>query len=307
MTILQELDFLFGILSDGATAIANNAFYEHKNRFSKFIQETKRTELSMRDIDLEIAEDYVAWMRAKKLAVKTMNASITYIKKYFKYGIKKKLLIKNNFEYVDRVDYRTVEMSEQAERFEPLTSEELKKIFEELEKSDNKPFMRFCSMILYAFFRPVEVTRLQVGDIDLAMGSIRSTRQKSKNKKAAMVQIIPPLHSLLSEMDLSKYEKSMYVFSGEGFMPGHKKLWRDQASERWLKIVKHSLEINKDMYGLKHTGNLLYLQMNKGKVDLKWLQSQNRHSSISQTETYVRQLGAYFRDIEDVQFWDWRK
>jgi len=56
------------------------------------------------------------------------------------------------------------------------------------------------------------------------------------------------------------------------------------------------------MYALKHTGNIEYLQRNKGNIDLKWQQMQNRHSSAAMTEKYNRQLGAYFIDVEKVNF-----
>jgi hypothetical protein len=69
----------------------------------------------------------------------------------------------------------------------------------------------------------------------------------------------------------------------------------------WLKIVKKELKIKKNLYALKHTGNIEYLLQNKGNIDFKWMQMQNRHSSSAMTEKYIRQLGAYFIDVEMVK------
>jgi hypothetical protein len=56
------------------------------------------------------------------------------------------------------------------------------------------------------------------------------------------------------------------------------------------------------MYSLKHTGNIEYLLNNKGKTDLKWQQSQNRHKTSSMTDLYNRKLGAYFIEVGELNF-----
>ena len=56
------------------------------------------------------------------------------------------------------------------------------------------------------------------------------------------------------------------------------------------------------MYALKHTGNIEYLLQNKDNVNLKWQQLQNRHHSQAQTEAYNRRIGAYFINMDKVNF-----
>ena len=73
-------------------------------------------------------------------------------------------------------------------------------------------------------------------------------------------------------------------------------------SRLWDAIVKRKLTIDKNMYALKHTGNIEYLLQNKGNIDLKWMQMQNRHSSTAMTEKYIRKLGAYFIDVKRGKF-----
>ena len=102
----------------------------------------------------------------------------------------------------------------------------------------------------------------------------------------------------------------MYLFGseGNGFAPGYQKLTRNRASQRWNDLVKASkkdggLNIQKDQYALKHTGNIQILNQNKGgKVDITWLTHQNRHHSISQTQAYIKGLGVYFVQMEDLNF-----
>jgi len=56
------------------------------------------------------------------------------------------------------------------------------------------------------------------------------------------------------------------------------------------------------MYALKHTGNVHYLLMNKGKADLKWQQSQNKHLTSAMTDRYNRKLSAYFIEVGGMNF-----
>ncbi|NNV55020.1 hypothetical protein [Limnovirga soli] len=120
------------------------------------------------------------------------------------------------------------------------------------------------------------------------------------------MQIVPPLKKLLASTNLQNYPGNYYIFSGDGtgFMPGKTKLNRQRATARWLDTVKNGLGITKDMYALKHTGNIDYLLNNKDNIDLKWQQMQNRHSSSAITERYNRKLGAYFINCSNLHFRD---
>lgn len=115
---------------------------------------------------------------------------------------------------------------------------------------------------------------------------------------------MPPLKELLEEIKLEKYDSNLFLFSGDdaGFKPGFKKLTHHRPSRKWLDVVKTELKINKDQYALKHTGNIEYLLRNKEKANLKWQQMQNRHSSSAMTDRYNRKLGAYFIEVGDLNF-----
>jgi integrase len=154
-------------------------------------------------------------------------------------------------------------------------------------------------MIFHAFVRPAEIARLNVSDIELSNDPnncwIVFKKSNTRNLMGGRVQIAPPLRKLLKEMQLEKCNPDDFLFSGDGkgFEPGKKQLLKNGASQRWNYLDKRDLKINKDQYGFKHTGNILYLQQNKNHVNWKWLQQQNRHESIGMTENYCRKFGAY--------------
>jgi hypothetical protein len=126
------------------------------------------------------------------------------------------------------------------------------------------------------------------------------------------VQIVPAPAPYLENMELQTYPKEHYLFSegrplrdsrgNPSYEPGISLVQKSKFYRTWVKVVKEGLGIDKNLYALKYTDNIEYLQQNKGSIDLKWQQMQNRHSSITMTERYNRQLGVYFIEVENVKF-----
>jgi len=144
---------------------------------------------------------------------------------------------------------------------------------------------------------------------------IKLKKGKTKNKTGGTVQITPPLAKLFREMNLEKYSPDDFVFQGangqrynkKAFTPGKVQLTENYPSSKWNDLVKKRinegrLNIQKDQYGLKHTGNILYLKQNKNKVNMTWLQKQNRHESVTMTERYLRKLPAMTIEVDKLNF-----
>ena len=288
-------------LCEEGTITSRAAFREHYNRFCKFIQIKEWVSLLMEHITIDHAKEYRAYMRKEGLSRKTINASLSYMAKFWAIGVDKNWTPINPFISVPRIKKHQVLETEKDTRFEPLNSKEMTAVFEGLSAMGERNFIRYLSMIYYAWARPSEIARLRVNDIDFERDVIRFRKTETKNGNAAYVQIVPPLKTMLLEMELQNCDGNHYLF-GMGFTPGLKKLRKNIPSEHWRSKVKDDLGIKKDMYALKHTGNIEYLLRNKGKVDLKWQQSQNRHSSSVMTERYIRKLGAYFIELKDMNF-----
>ncbi|WP_018611129.1 hypothetical protein [Segetibacter koreensis] len=157
------------------------------------------------------------------------------------------------------------------------------------------------SVIFYAWARPIEITRLTIGEFELSLELIRFKKGKTKNGEASYVQIVPPLKELIKKLNLQQYPGHYKVFS-DNFQPGVRQVSKHYALKFWKKWVKDKQGINKDMYSLKHTGNIEYLLNNKENINLKWQQMQNRHSSATITERYNRKLGAYFIEVGNLNF-----
>lgn len=164
-------------------------------------------------------------------------------------------------------------------------------------------FLRFLSTIYYEWVRPEEITQLRIFNIDLKSATINFSSDITKNEKGATIQIVPPYMEILKELEIEKYPPHYFLFS-EDYLPGPYQLNAKHAcSNFWRRHVKDKLGVDTNPYSLKHKGNIDYVLNNKGdKYDAKWHQMQNRHASLAQTEQYMRDLGVYFVDTEQLNF-----
>ncbi|MBN8665840.1 MAG: tyrosine-type recombinase/integrase [Chitinophagales bacterium] len=299
--ILAQLFKLKTLMSEGVSITMAASYTEHYNRFEKFIEGRSWQLFTMAAIGMDQAKLYKKWLMDSGFSKKTVNASLSYMAMFWAQAIEQKWAVLNPFLSVPRLKKAQAIERKSDERFEPITGNELVTLFEALDNEKLQDFRDFCAFIYYSWARPIEISRLRVADIDLNASTIRFKRSTTKNAKADFVQIVPPLKEILKRRMLQLKDGTHFLF-GQGFAIGPVPLRKNKPSEYWRETVKNKLGIDKDMYALKHTGNIEYLLLNKGNVDIKWQQKQNRHSSSAMTERYNRKLGAYFIDLKDVQF-----
>lgn len=297
--IIQEIEKLVVALPGSQTQ--KETYTCMKNRFFKFIDCCSLHDLVMSQVDIDVANQFKEWMERISLSKKTINSTLAHLGLFWKAAMRGKIVNSNPFPAVERVK-RSMSDEEKDDLFEPLTFEELAVITAHMENKGCRNFIRFLNLIYCAWARPVEICRLQVGDIDLRRDYIRFRKPGTKNKKGAMVQIIPQLKTLLQEMKLENYPKDFYLFTKSNYMPSPEPMNSEIPMNKWKREVQEHLKIKKKMYALKHTGNINYLLQNKESVNLKWQQMQNRHSSSAMTERYNRKLGAYFIEVRDINF-----
>lgn len=104
-------------------------------------------------------------------------------------------------------------------------------------------------------------------------------------------KIIPvPLHQLFQSLNIRSYPANYYLFTKSG-VPGREPVGESYFYDRHRKMLKYlAFEQGYDLYGWKHTGVInLYLATK----DMKLIQQQCGHSSILQTDEYLRDLGMF--------------
>jgi integrase len=303
MGIQSQLEHIVTLMSINATKSQKNTYQEMINRLSKYLDQHSLLQSSLFDFSLSQAKAFKEWMlHEQDLAPKTANNTISHCQMFWDRGVEEQLTDQNPFKLLTKARLRDKPVDPGAAvRFEPITDTEMVQLFQELRAAGEFNFIVFLGFVYYAWARPVEILRLTVADIELERSLIRFKQGQTKNGKASYVQIVPPLIALISTLNLQNYPGHYFVFS-DGYQPGERMLSKNNPSARWRDKVKNKIGIKKDLYALKHTGNIEYLLRNKGMNNLKWQQLQNRHSSAVITETYNKRIGAYFIEIKDLNF-----
>jgi integrase len=277
------------------------------NRFRNYLAQSERLNLTAADADLKLVKSFQRYlMETRKLAPKTVNTTISHMGGLFDELIRQEKATANPFRNVDHVDKKSykgiaIDLDSEEDDFIPFTAAELDLIFERLVKVD-RDLLRFYSFVYWGFMRPIEISRLKVGDIDLRSNLVRVAKPNAKNKSAAYVQILQPMRELLLELDLSKYPKTHFLFGSTTLLPAVERSCQKTISRRWNRQVTVPLEIDKKPYGLKHSGNIQFIINNKGKVDREWMKMQNRHKTRAQTDKYIERLNVYTIDESQYYF-----
>ena len=301
--VIPQLTLISQKLSVNKSLEAKRDYQTFVNRLARFIKQATDPEITLPYFNDDLANSFKDFMIQENLSKKSINSTLSHLAMFWDEAIREKLAIINPMRTVQKVKRETRKMEDEQDVYEPLTFDELSLIFAYLKKTKENGFLRYLAIIYMAWARPVEICRLRVADIVISNDQdyIKFKAGNTKNNQGNFVQIVPPLKNLLQEIDLKKYPPNYYLFS-DGFLPGPVALSRKYITIKWNKIVIRGLCVNKRMYALKHTGNIEYLLKNKGNIDLKWQQTQNRHKSSMMTDRYNRRLGAYFIDMKDLVF-----
>ncbi|WP_207425678.1 site-specific integrase [Pedobacter sp. SYSU D00535] len=208
------------------------------------------------------------------------------------------------------------EANEDSERFEAFTVEDLKVIFKTLdspytikyacyeEKHDAEKMLALvCRIIFYCFLRVSEIQRMKIKHVRRykeGWFDLDTTITKNKKKIFNQLYLEPLIIAYLQDLGWEKYFNDRqyddyYVFT-PNLIPSKKRTNDYQFGGKFKKIIKSLIEAGKlsvkvaknySIYSLKASGNIA--AYNAG-WDIVQISLQNRHTTITQTETYLRSL-----------------
>ena len=254
--------------------------YEYSaNILFAWLEKQKLGYIFPRDFDQMMCRRFCDYLLTeKKFKGITFNSHKSFLSNFWNMMMERDLVEKNPFKKI-------ANQAESAGRHVAFPDELRKKIEDHLILTNYRLYL-FSQFIYYCYLRPIEILRLKIENIDdtriLIYGS------QSKNKKQESVVIPDAFLPLVQSMKLRDYPKDHFIF-GRGMMPSSIPLGRNRVSAQFKKI-KEDLKLGPDytLYGFKHSGNVnAYL----AGIDIYSIMRQNRHHSIEQTMTYLRQLG----------------
>ena len=225
----------------------------------------------------------------EKSSARNRNNTRTALSMFFA-TLKANEIVENNI--IDDINI----MPSRPERNKTYTSEQKDTIFEYLDKG-HKVLLLYIKFISYNFLRPIEVSRLKVGDVNLN-DKLLYVRAKNKPVKT---KLLP--QKLVDDLpDLSALDKDAFLFT----KTGHGEPWdaneesrRDYYSAQFKKIKdlkQFKLDKNYGFYSFRHTfiTNLyrefrLTMQPFEAKSKLMLITG---HDTMTALEKYLRDIDA---------------
>ena len=165
-----------------------------------------------------------------------------------------------------------------------IPTDVVKRIGEWLAVND-RHFLLACHLLYNCFIRPVEMTRLKIGWINVKEGTITIPAEASKNRETMVVTLpVKVLHYAI-ELGIFNYPNSDFIFS-EKLLPGKTQIDPKIFRDHWQKVRK-ALNLKKEwqFYSLKDTG---ITEMLDARIATITVRDQARHSSLAITELYTR-------------------
>lgn len=149
-------------------------------------------------------------------------------------------------------------------------------------KENSLKFYIVSLLTYYCFIRASEIMRLTLSDVDYDNNLIYISGEKSKNRKTKSVTVP---NFVLNQIKIYCEEN------------GIKDLLIDYSTQKWQRsafnqdlkrhLTRALIPMGYTLYKLKHSRNTELVNNGVSLVDL---QQQNRHSSLTQTETYAKKL-----------------
>jgi site-specific recombinase XerD len=279
-TVVGSLTEQLNIKIKSLSKATEISYKSRVNMFLQWLTDNNLHNISVKDFTTIHADKYTSYLLDKGNNNKTVNGTNETLRSLFTRLTKLKIITENPYTGIDRLKVTD------SNWFEPYTADELVKIASTL-KTKMPELYCFWAIIYYTFMRPLSIMHFTADNFDFNARLIYVQGKQHKNKKAAVKQMVEPLYNILVAHGYDAIKQGIYFFS-TGLKPGRVLQSPKRASEAWKHLIIDGEGINKKLYAAKHTGGSNYLEDNAGAIDLNWLQKQMGHSSLSETETYVK-------------------
>ncbi|WP_138991485.1 hypothetical protein [Larkinella sp. C7] len=279
-------------IAEGTTGL----YQTYVNHLRGFLEKKKKSNILLRYITKPLILEFLDQI---ELAGKTKNNILGFHHSFFEVFVDREIIEKNP---VNRIKKSNVEESED---HLPFTPEQIKELKNEILGKGDEQLWLFCQFIYYTFARPgQEIRLLQVKDI--LPESIRITAKRGKTNRFRYPFLSPALEAEIIRLGLRKYPPDYYVFSNQKnsdnprhpnnfkVIPGPTPPGKNSYYNRHVRHLKKLGLFGKDydIYSWKPTG---VIALWSATLDLKLIQGQCGHSTVAQTDQYLKKLGLVIR------------
>jgi len=288
-TMASAVEYFLKVKKHTMKEKAHGTYRSSLKLFQEWLSTQTLTYLKINQFTVQQANAYMDYiLLAKHLSNKSHNKHKGVVITLFNFFIKRKTVKENPFEEISS-------LSERPGQHTAFNTAQVQKVRDYCELIQDEQLWLFLNFIYYTFARPgSELRLLKVGDV--LDKTVRLDVENAKNNRTSHVTIPPPLDVLIEKHKIRSHPLDYFVFGNEG-KPGPKATYEKYFYSRHRKVLDMLKLQNKDfdLYGWKHTGVIALYQATK---DVKLIQRRCRHSSLDQTDKYLRDSGLFLSEDE---------
>lgn len=215
----------------------------------------------------------------QKLAGKSVNSKVSYMKSLFNELLQREIIQSNPFAKIKK--HKEVTTYQNLAYTDQEVAEVKKAIL------DKEPELwTFVQFIYYCYLRPSEIRSLAMEHINPQAGKIFVPGHISKNGIDAYVDIPAKFLDYLSSVHFFENKKGLLFTNKSG-----NKIGKNTMTARHKTIIDAlGMDNRHTLYSWKHTG---VIKAYKAGVDIKSIQRQCRHTAIDMTDNYLKSLGLF--------------
>lgn len=213
----------------------------------------------------------------KHIGANRYNNILKQCRAFFSWALQK--------EYCEINPFADLKLKKKEEKRRTLASAEDRMKIREYFMKKNPQYMIVCELVYNALIRPVEISRIKVGQVDLANKVIHLDAGQTKNGYARDSVLSDELIQILAE-DLAPGYPNDYFLIGPKFRPGKEAISTRMYAKEWDKM-RNATGIDKtiQLYSLRD-GGLTGLFDNG--LDAKTVMKAADHHDLNITTQYVR-------------------
>lgn len=266
------------------------------NSWAAWLEDRHIGDFNLKQLDQDDLYSFFGFLQEKrKISNKTFNNYRNNFSTFYNWMRKRypQILKVSPFEGIRTL--RTI-----ATKHAAYSDEQMKAIKKKCIALRQPQLLLYINFIYYSMVRPSELRMLKVSNIDLKENRIFISGEISKNHCDEFVPIAPALKKIIQGSRILLSDPEDFIFSRYQ-KPGAAPIRTNNFWKRNCRLLK-SLEFTDrsyDVYSYKHSGAI---SLYKSSKDIKLVQRQCRHTTIEQTNTYLRDLGL-LTDYEGLKAW----
>ena len=264
----------------GYSALKNNRILVM--HYKSYIESTQGVVLKIQNVNKIHIKEFLDFKANERSWGKvTYNTYLIDLGTFFNYLTDMRIIKENPCSKVPRKNTRR-----DSSRFKVFEKDELLEVSRILQHDDHFFGLKLATQFLFKYnIRPIELTRLQIKDVNFTKSLLIIPSTKTKNGNEAIFQIDNGTTALLKQM-ISDYPQEHYIF-GSRNKPSATQVCSEFFGQNWRAFrKKYNLSSHLKLYALKHTSN--YYDIENG-ASYEEIRQRNRHSNLQVTTLYIRE------------------